>query len=138
MHILIAFKFEEKIGSKTKSLRRVEMSSHQLTNAHGECNVLKYIVATQKIVNKISTMCCMLLFRFVCFSFLNVKIGILFQLDYVVIHQSFETTALPLHLQGWMGDSGTYVRGSELLSCSAVPGKCRACDVMQIYPSGIY
>ena len=30
------------------------------------------------------------------------------------------------------------VLGSDLLNSPAVPGKCRACDIMQIYPHWIY
>ena len=30
------------------------------------------------------------------------------------------------------------MRDTDLSSSPAVPGKCRACDIMQIYPSGIY
>ena len=44
----------------------------------------------------------------------------------------------PPHLQGWAGDSGANLCGSDLFSCLAVPYKCRASDVMQIYPCGIY
>ena len=46
------------------------------------------------------------------------------------MHQSFVTTG-PHHLRGWAGDSGANVRGSDLLSSPAVPGKYRACDIMQ-------
>ena len=42
------------------------------------------------------------------------------------------------HLRGWEGDSRANVRGSDLLSSPAVPGKCRACDITQIYPGEIY
>ena len=42
------------------------------------------------------------------------------------------------HLRGWAGDSGNNVQGSDLSSTLAVPGKCRACDITQIYPRGIY
>ena len=52
------------------------------------------------------------------------------------MHQSVVTPALPP--MGWAGDSWAYVRGSYLLSSPAVTGKCRACDVTQIYPHGIY
>ena len=41
-------------------------------------------------------------------------------------------------MKGWAGDSGANVRGSDLFSSPAVPGKCRACDITQIYPRGIY
>ena len=30
------------------------------------------------------------------------------------------------------------MRGSDVSSSPAVPGKCRTCDIMQIYLSGIY
>ena len=50
--------------------------------------------------------------------------------------QSFVTTAH--HLRGRAGDSRANVRGSDLLSFPLVPGKCQACDIMQIYPHGIY
>ena len=33
---------------------------------------------------------------------------------------------------------GPNVRGSDLSSSPALPGKCWACDIMQIYPLGIY
>ena len=52
-----------------------------------------------------------------------------------LMHESFVTPAPPhLHLRGWAGDSGANVRGNDLLSSPAVPGKCRACDIAQIYP----
>ena len=53
------------------------------------------------------------------------------------MHQSFVTTAPNPHLRGWAGDSGVNGRGTYLLSHPAVPGKCRACDITQIYPRGI-
>ena len=37
---------------------------------------------------------------------------------------------------GW--DSRANVRGSDLLMSPAVLGKCEACDIMQIYPHGLY
>ena len=49
-------------------------------------------------------------------------------------HQSFVATALP----PLMGMGRTNVLGSDLLSSPAVLGKCRACDIMQIYPHWIY
>ena len=52
------------------------------------------------------------------------------------MHQSFETTAS--HLRGWAEDRRANVQGSHLLSSPAVPGKCRAYDIMQIYPRRIY
>ena len=52
-----------------------------------------------------------------------------------MMHQSFVTTA-PLPIG--MGDSGANVRGSNLLSSPAVPGKCGACDITQIHSGGIY
>ena len=55
-----------------------------------------------------------------------------------VVHQSFVTTAPPPHLRGFAGDSRANVWGSDFLSSLAVPRKCRACDIMQIYPRGIY
>ena len=42
------------------------------------------------------------------------------------------------HLRGLAYDSGANVRGSDLLSVPAVPDNCRACDITQIYPRGIY
>ena len=58
------------------------------------------------------------------------------------MHQSFVTTAPPppthTHLRGWAEDSGANVQGSDRLSYPAVPEKCRASDIMQIYPRGIY
>ena len=57
------------------------------------------------------------------------------------MHQSFVTPAPPPpppHLQGWAGDSRANVWGNDLLSSPAVPGKCRACDIAQIYPCEIY
>ena len=52
------------------------------------------------------------------------------------MHQSFVTTAP--HLREWAGDSMANVWGSDLSSSPAVPGKCWACGIMQIYPHGIY
>ena len=46
------------------------------------------------------------------------------------------TTAPPP--TGWAGDNGANVRGSDLSNSPAVPGKCWACDISQIYPHGIY
>ena len=40
-------------------------------------------------------------------------------------------------LWGWVGDSGANVWGSDLLSFPAVPEKCQACAIAQIYPVGI-
>ena len=55
------------------------------------------------------------------------------------MHQSILTTARrPAPPTGMAGDSGANVQGSDLLSSPAVPGKCRASDIMQIYPRGIY
>ena len=48
------------------------------------------------------------------------------------MHQSFVTTADGRWIAGLM--CGANVRGSDLLSSPAVPGKCRACDIAQIYP----
>ena len=48
------------------------------------------------------------------------------------MHQSFVATAP--HLRGWAEDSGANVRGSDLLSSPAVPGKGLACDISQVYP----
>ena len=39
---------------------------------------------------------------------------------------------------GWVGDRGANMRGNDLLSSPAVSGKCRACDIVQIYPCEIY
>ena len=51
---------------------------------------------------------------------------------------SFVTTApYYLHVRGWAGDSRANVQGSDRLSSPAVPDKCRACYITQIYPSGI-
>ena len=52
------------------------------------------------------------------------------------MHQSFVTIAPPPHLYGWMGDSGGEVNvwGSDLFSSPAVPGKCQAYAIAQIYP----
>ena len=36
------------------------------------------------------------------------------------------------------GDSEANMRGNDLLSSPAVTGKCRACDITQLYPHGIY
>ena len=57
-----------------------------------------------------------------------------------IMHQSFVTTAPRTypHIRGWAEDSRANVRGSDLFSSPAVPGKCRACNIMQIYPSGIF
>ena len=52
----------------------------------------------------------------------------------MIMHQSFVTPAPP---PPTYGDSGANVRGSDLLSSPAVPGKCRACDIVNI-PHGIY
>ena len=41
-------------------------------------------------------------------------------------------------LRGWAGDSGANMPGSDLWGSSAVLGKCRACDITQIYPCGSY
>ena len=46
----------------------------------------------------------------------------------MVMHQSFVTTAPPPPLSTY-GDG----RGSDLFSSPAVPGMCRASDLMQIY-----
>ena len=43
----------------------------------------------------------------------------------------------PPHLRGWAGGGGPNVWGNDLLSSPAVPGKCRACDITQIYLHGI-
>ena len=43
----------------------------------------------------------------------------------------------PLHLQGWAGDSGANVQGSDLLSSPAVPGKYWVSDITQIYYSNL-
>ena len=42
------------------------------------------------------------------------------------------------HLRGWVGDSRANRWGSDLSSAPTVTGKCRACDITQIYPRGIY
>ena len=57
-----------------------------------------------------------------------------------IMHNSFVIIAHPplFHLRGWARDSGANVWGSDLLSSPAVPGKCPACDITQIYPHGIY
>ena len=52
------------------------------------------------------------------------------------MHQSFVTPAPPP--TGMGGDSGANVLGNDLLSSPAVPGKCQACDITQIYPCKIY
>ena len=52
------------------------------------------------------------------------------------MQQSFVTTAH--HLRGWVEVSGANVRGSDLLSSSAMPGKCQACAIAQIYPRENY
>ena len=49
-----------------------------------------------------------------------------------VMHQSFVTPATPP--SPWAGDNGANVRGNDLLGSPAGPGKCRACDIAQIYP----
>ena len=54
------------------------------------------------------------------------------------MHQSFVTPAPPHGRWGWAGDSGAKVRGNDLMSSPAVSGKCRACDIAQIYPCEIY
>ena len=52
------------------------------------------------------------------------------------MHQLFVAIAPtpPTHLLGWVGDSGTNVWGSDLLSSPAVPGMCQANDITQMYP----
>ena len=42
---------------------------------------------------------------------------------------------LTTHLWGW---TGANVRGIDLSSFPTVPGKCQACDIMLVYPHGIY
>ena len=59
------------------------------------------------------------------------------------MHQSFVTTGPPpppphTHLRGWAGDSGANEWGSDLLRYPADPGKCRACDITQIYTHESY
>ena len=46
-----------------------------------------------------------------------------------VMHQSFVSPAPPTY-----GDSGANVRGNDLLSSPAVPGKCRACVLRKYTP----
>ena len=48
------------------------------------------------------------------------------------MHQSFVTSGPPTY---W--DSGATELGCDLLISTAVPDKCRACDITQIYPHGI-
>ena len=52
------------------------------------------------------------------------------------MHQSFLTPARTP--TGMGGGYRGYVRGNDLLSSPAVPGKSRACDIAQIYPCEIY
>ena len=46
----------------------------------------------------------------------------------------FVTPAPPPHQQGWGGDSGANMQGNDLLRSPTVTGKCRACDITQIFP----
>ena len=42
-----------------------------------------------------------------------------------------------IRIVNWAGDSGYNMEGNDLLSSLAVPCKCWACDIAQLY-SGIY
>ena len=49
------------------------------------------------------------------------------------MHQSFVTTAQPLHLWGRVGDSGAKVLGNNFLIVSTVRGKCHGSNRMDVY-----